>query len=169
MSLRRKQRRRGISLIEVSISTLLVGFVLVASMRSLGHVVRSRGTTSVDSRALALAEQLVSEILNLEYEDDTSPVFGPETGESGPDRSAFDDVDDYHGWTSTPPQDQSGTAVPNSTNWQREVTVQFVDPNDPVSVSGTDEEVKRITVTVRLNGAIVAVSSALRSDEYSVP
>ena len=171
MSFRHNRRsRRGISLIEVSISTLLVGLVLVASMRSLGHVVRSRGSTSVDARALALAEQLISEILDHDYEDTGgSPVFGRESGESGGDRADWDDVDDYDGWSSTPPEDRSGNALPNSTNWQRDVTVEFVDPSDPASVSGSDQGLKRVIVTVRLSGTTLAESTAIRSNEYSVP
>jgi len=167
---KKQRRRRGLSLIEVSISTLLVGLVLVASMRSLGHVVRSRGTTSVNSRGLALAGQLITEILNTDYEDaGGSPEFGRESGEFGGDREDFDDVDDYDGWSASPPEDQDGNALPNSANWQREVTVQFVDPNNPATVSGSEQGLKRITVTVRLDGTIVAESTALRSGEYFVP
>jgi len=162
--------RRGISLIEVTISTLLVGLVLVASLRSLGHVIGSRGATSSESRAIALAEQLTSEILDQDYEDaGGSPVFGRESGESGGDRADFDDVDDYDGWSATPPEDRSGTALPNSTNWEREVTVEFVETNDPGTVSVTDQGTKRVTVTVRLNGTILVESVSLRNDKYLVP
>ena len=167
---RQRRLRRGLSLIEVSISTLLVGLVLVGSMRTLGHVLRSRGTTSIECRADALAAELLTEILDEAYEDaGGSPVFGRESGESGGDRVDFDDVDDYHGWSSTPPEDRSGIALPNSTNWQRDVTVEFVEPNSPSTVSGTDQGLKRVTVTVRLSGTIVAESFSLACDNYLVP
>lgn len=167
---RTRCRRNGTSLIEVTISTLLVGLVLVASMRCLGQVMRSRGVTSNDSRATIMAEELLTEIMSGDYEDSGgTPLFGLEPTESGPGRSGYDDVDDYHGWTASPPVDRAGDAIPNSVNWQRDVAVEFVDPSIPSSVVGLDQGVKRITVTVRVDGAIAAEAAALRSDRYVVP
>ena len=166
----RRRLQRGLSLVEVTISTLLVGLVLVASLRSVGHVMRSRGSTSAEARAAILAEQLMTEILNEDYEEPVDPPeFGRESGESGGSRENWDDVDDYHLWDRRPPEDRDGNPLPNSTDWQRDVTVQFVNPADPSGVSGSDQGVKRITVNVWFGGEILAQSVALRSDEYVVP
>jgi len=92
-------------------------------------------------------------------------VFGRES-ESGVDRADWDDVDDYHLWSASPPQDRSGTPLPNLTDWQRDVVVEWVDPSNPSVTVGSDQGVKRITVTVRRNGQIVAQDFALRSEKY---
>ena len=97
------------------------------------------------------------EILENDYvEPDETPVFGCESSESGVSRTDWDDVDDYHLWSATPPQDRSGTVLPNSTGWQRDVVVEWVDPSDPASTVGGDQGVKRVTVTVQRYGKLLA-------------
>lgn len=164
------QRRRGLSLVEVLVSTMLVGLVLVGAMNCLGGVIRGRMSTSDSGRGEQLARQLLTEILNTEYEDEGgSPVFGPESGESTGSRSGFDDVDDFHNWTAAPPEDRNGNAVFNTSGWQRDVTVALVDPANPATASGTDQGLKRITITVQHSGQVVTELVALRSDKYTIP
>lgn len=153
--------RHGLSLIEVAMSTLLVGLILVTSLKSVGSVIRHRATTADDSRALWLAQDLMNEILENKYDDpDAPPIFGAEelTG-----RDTWDDVDDFHLWDKTPPEERDGTVIPNLTGWRRDVTVAYVDPNNPSLVSGTDQGVKRITVRIRQNGNTLISLQALRS------
>jgi hypothetical protein len=57
--------------------------------------------------------------------------------------------------------------VVNSTGWQREVTVEWVNPANPALTSLTDLGLKRITVTVKHDGQVVTRLVALRSDKYS--
>ncbi len=164
----RKPKRQGLSLIEVVVSTLLVGIMLIGAMNCLGAVIRGRMEISHEARAPQLAQQLMAEILNTEYQDTGPlPLFGLEVGELGINRLDFDDVDDFNGWSKSPPQHRDGTPVANSSGWSREVTVQWVDPNNPSSPSGSDQGLKRITVTVRRNGIVVAQIFALRSSKYS--
>ena len=163
---RRTQNRSGLSLIEVVISTLLVGVLLVAAMDCVGAVIRGRLGVGDSGKAEQLLRQLMSEIMEQEYEEpDDPPVFGRESSESGSDRTNWDDVDDYHLWSSSPPEDRSGSPLPNLTDWQRDVIIDWVDPTNPSVTVGSDQGVKRITVTVRRNGDIVAIETALRSDQ----
>ncbi len=161
--------RAGLSVIEVVISTLLVGLVLVGSMRCLGGALRGQSSTSDSARALLLAQQLSAEIINEAYQDEGTPVFGPETGEVTGDRSLFDDVDDYHLWTAAPPEGRDGTALPNLPGWQRDVTVEYVNPANPGTPEVSDLGVKRITVSIRLNGNLLVQQVVLRSDMYTMP
>jgi Tfp pilus assembly protein PilV len=166
----RRKSRAGLSLIEVVISTMLVGLVLVGAMQCLGAVIRGRMHTSESGRAQQLAQQLMAEILATEYQEPVEPpVFGPEESESEGSRKYFDDVDDYHRWTATPPQDRNGTALHNRTGWKREVTVEYVNPTNPGTLEATDLGVKRITVTIRLDGNLLSQQVALRSDRYTIP
>jgi hypothetical protein len=57
--------------------------------------------------------------------------------------------------------------VVNSTGWQREVTVEYVDPANPANTSLTDQGLKRITVAVKHNGDVITRLVGLRSDKYT--
>lgn len=161
-----RMSRTGLSLIEVSISTLIVGLLLVAALKSSGQTLRSRAAASVPLRGEMLARELMTEILDGVYEDVTAPAFGPEAGEMTGNRSLFDDVDDWHGWSASPPCQKDGTEIIGFTEWQRDIAVQLVDITSPATVSATDQGIKRVTVTVRRNGIIVSQEVSLRSDKY---
>jgi len=165
----RRKSRAGLSLIEVVISTMLVGLVLVGAMQCLGAVIHGRMRTSESGRAQQLAQQLMAEILATEYQEpDEPPGFGPEESEREDSRTFFDDVDDYHRWTASPPQNQNGTALHNWTGWKREVSVEYVNPTNPGTSEATDLGVKRITVTIWLNEHILTQQVALRSDRFAI-
>ena len=141
-------RRLGFTIIESVMSILIVGGMLVMVINTLGSSVRGRKIRQTQSRAPALASQLMAEILQASYADLTeTPVFGREASETGSNRGSFDDVDDYHNWSGTP-QNKDGTILTGMDGWTRSVTVQYVLPTDLSSVSATDQGIKLITVTV---------------------
>lgn len=144
-----RRRRTGFSLIEVSLSTLLVGLMLVASVRTVGSVLRQRARTAADHRATLVARQLIEEILAQDYKEPTeTATFGPEASETS--RGLYDDVDDYHNLDQSPPLDRSGFALAGFSGWRRRSTVQWVDPANVGGSGGslTDQGVKRVTVEV---------------------
>ncbi len=61
--------------------------------------------------------------------------------------------------------DRGGIALSNSAGWQRTVTVEWVDPNNPSATAGSDEGLKRITVTAKRNGQVLAQLTALKSNQ----
>jgi type II secretory pathway pseudopilin PulG len=145
-------------------SILIVGTMLVMVINTLGSSVRGRRIRQTQSRAPALASQLMAEILQAHYADPTeTPVFGKEPSEIGANRSSFDDVDDYHNWSATP-QEMDGTPLTNMSGWTRDVTVQYVSPTDLTSVSATDQGLKRIIVTVTDPFGHKCLQTAIRSD-----
>ena len=106
----------------------------------------------------------MAEILQQYYlEPDDTPVFGRESGESGGDRTDWDDVDDYDGWSASPPQDKDGTVAGNRAGWARNVAVVWVDPTDPSQTVGSDQGAKWISVTVTRDGKLITSLAALRS------
>lgn len=156
---------QGVALVEAVISVLIVGVMLVAVLTTVGASRMSQYKTSVSSKGHMLAESLMAEILVQKYLDpDGSPTFGPETGESTATRAGFDDVDDYHEWSSSPPTAKDGTELPDLTGWQRNVSVHRVDPTDLTQVQGSDGGAKRITVTVTHNNVQAASLTAVRTD-----
>lgn len=156
-------RRRGFSHVEVVVSTLIVGLMLVSATNLLGGVVRSRAVSGNTARAVLLAQEMMCEIAGVAYAEATTPLFGPEAAESTGNRSLFDDVDDYNGWTESPLTTRSGATIANTTGWTRGVAVAWVDPTAPSTTVGSDQGVKRVTITVQRNGQTFARLSALRT------
>lgn len=155
----------GFTLLEAVIAMVLVGLVLVAAFHVLGGTTQATYLAAQHSTGLLLAEGLMAEVLAAEYADpDPVPGFGPESGESGANRSGFDDVDDYHGWTATPPQDTAGTALAGYDGWTRSVTVEYAPLADPLDTVGSDQGIKRVTVTATYEGKPVAELVGYRTD-----
>ena len=96
------------------------------------------------------------------------PVFGLESSESTGSRADFDDVDDYNGWTASPPQRRDGTVIPQLDGWGRTAQVGRLDPVllDP---TGVETGVKRIRVTVKRDDAEVASIVAIRTRAWQQP
>ena len=158
-------RRRGITLVEVSVSTLLVGLIVVSSLRCLAMSAQTGGDSVNRTLATLLAEDLIEEILEQDYSDpNDTPLFGTEAQESTSNRSDWDDVDDYDGWTSSPPQDGNGVSVQDA-KWKRLVIVQHVsaDNLNTVLADTNDAGVKRITVTVQCDGETVIEVTAIQT------
>ena len=157
--------RSAFTLVEAVISTVIVALMLAAALNTVGASRLTQHRASLVSRGQLLAESLLSEVLRQSYQEPTdTPVFGREAGELATTRVNYDDVDDYHGWSATPPTAQDGTTLANSTGWQQAVSVAWVDPSHPQQVSATESGAKRVTVTISYNGvpqaSLVAVKTA---------
>lgn len=101
------------------------------------------------------------------------PTIGTDTGEGSSSRTDFDDVDDYHGWSASPPQDRGGSDLVDYAGWTRSVTVEYVNPVQPGSLgTASDGGAKRITVTVTdprgAQTTIVGVRSRMGAYEQDV-
>ncbi len=159
-------RRRGSSLVEVAISCVLVGVMLVASMRTVGAVFRTRLVASQQQDGKSLAHELMAEILQTYHEEPSLPEgsIGLEAAETGDgSRALWDDVDDYHGWSASPPEFKDGTALPGATGWTRQVVVDRVTCPAPETTSGSDTGLKQIQVTATSPSSQTFTIYALRS------
>lgn len=146
-----KAARRGLTLVEVSISTLIVGLLMLASLQSVANIGRTWTVTNQLVDGQGLAQELIREILAQGYSDPTDPnatSWGLESGETT--RATFDDLDDYSGWTESPVKNAAGTALTGYTGWTRSVIVQLLNKNDysVLSAGLTDQGLRAITVTV---------------------
>ncbi len=159
-----KNPRAGLSLIEVVVSTVIVAFIITASLQTVATAISVRAQTSELQLGPALAQDLMSEILQHPYTDPDTPngSIGTEIGE-GAARNLFDDIDDYDGWFSTPsPSARGGNALPGTNGWERSVSVSFVDPAT-LSPAASDLGLKRIVVTATPPSGNATVIEALRS------
>lgn len=89
-------RQRGFTLIEVVIFIVVVGAGLAGILAVSTNITKSSADPMVRKQAMALADSILEEILQKEYED---PDGLPNVVESG--RDTYDDVDDYNGKTQT--------------------------------------------------------------------
>jgi MSHA pilin protein MshD len=152
--------RIGFTIIEATISVAIVGILMATSLTSMGEIAKSRRIQSERRSGFELAQQLMTEIRSQYFQDPGgSPVFGPEPGET---RATFDDVDDYNGYTETPPALKTGTALTDFTGWTRSVVVCYVDPANPTTAIASST-LKQITVTVTSPGQKKYILTAWRS------
>lgn len=151
------QTRSGFSLFEVTVSAMLVGFIFVAAGKSVSTSIMSQRKVADRAKAAWLADALIAEIQPQSYMEPgaSSSTITRETGETNTSRSNYDDVDDYHNWSDSPPQNEDGTTIPNLTGWYRTCTVQWVTLNNIATTSASETGVKKVIVTVGLNGTAI--------------
>jgi MSHA pilin protein MshD len=166
MRARFHHRRRGFTLIEATLSTIIVAMMAATALTTVRLSVRSQFKSSERATGGLLASALMAEIMALPYQDPSLPTvtLGPEAGESTTSRAAWDDVDDYNGWSESPLQNKDGTTIANTTNWQRSVEVVWVNSGNPTTLSAIETGCKRITVTVKHNGVIAAKRVCLKGN-----
>lgn len=171
--------RRALTLVEMVTSIVLVGVMLVAAVNTVGASKLGQRKQYDRRQGYALARLLLAEIRQLPYADPLqldylrTRIFadgltanywlGPELDELIGLRRAFDDIDDYNGWTDSPPQARDGTAMTELSGWSRSVTVVFLSAADRKTIVTQDEGVKRISVSVAHSGAAVVELVALCS------
>jgi hypothetical protein len=156
--------RCGLTLAEVAISTLIVGMMMVASLKSVGGVYTTWTAAADKYDGISLANQLLEEIMQSKYEEpDSTVTFGREQGEPASFRTSWDDVDDFEGWSCSPPLGHDGWTIPGWSGWTRTATVQLASVTDPSVVPASDEGLKLITVTVTDPDGNTTTRQALRS------
>ncbi len=159
---------RAFTLIEAVGSVLIVAVMFVAVMSTVGAARMSQYKMSGRSRGTALAQDLMAEIVQASYEDPDGPSagIGLDASELTASRATFDDVDDYDGWLASPPQQRDGTVIPDLPGWSRQVAVVWINKNDAANVVGGETGAKRITLTVKHNGMVMAYLVAVRTSAF---
>jgi type II secretory pathway pseudopilin PulG len=172
--MRCRRKRRGFSLIEALVALTIVMVAGAALLARFGDQGRFVADSLDETVAEGMASQLMNEIAGCRYvavgESPLSTAsFGPSAYEAaGVGRERYNDVDDYHGYSKSPPVDRFG--VPLGTedaggitrhpkhqapslpfaNWRQSVAVYFVDDNNPtVRLSaGTPSYHKEVEIVI---------------------
>jgi len=145
--------QKGVTLVELVVSIVIISVAMVALLNAFGVSVSQNADPILRSKSLKLAQIYLDEALS-KYYDHGTPVggvpavaspscsgLGSETGET---RVDFNDVDDFHDIDDSPPQKQSG-ALSGYTGYRVQVSVACV--GDDVGAS-SNEHVKKVLVTV---------------------
>jgi MSHA pilin protein MshD len=167
-------RQKGVTLIELIAVIVILGVALIGVTAAVSSAVSRSSDVLLETRALALAQSYLDEILSRRFDEHSAPRgippcrtnctdevdFGPDGGES--DRADYDDVDDYHGLDegyeqADPLQDAEGNTRTDYENFRVRVSVRYLDlggggaeenlasePNDLAD----EQDAKLITVTV---------------------
>ena len=107
-------RQRGVNLIELLISIVVISIACSGVLLVFAETVRFSADPMIQTQALAVGEAYLDEIL-------ARPLNDPSGGESGgseegspstaANRPLLDDVQDYDGLSNTPPQAQDGSVA----------------------------------------------------------
>jgi type II secretory pathway pseudopilin PulG len=156
----------GFTIIEALLAIVLVGALLVAALQTASTSATAQYKAGERAMGRYLAQGLMSDILQKVYEDpnNVTLVLGVDalSLELPTSKANYNDVDDYNGWTESPPQDQDGTVIPGFTNWSRSVLVEWVNASNISQTSATESCAKRITVTVKHNNITIATLVAIK-------
>jgi type II secretory pathway pseudopilin PulG len=158
-----RNRRRGFTIVEATLSTLIMGITLAAALQTAATSSVTQYKASERATSQFLANSFLNDILSLSYEETGVALFGVEAGETSLSKVNYDDVDDFHGWSESPPQDRTGVVIAGMTGWRRTVAVQWVTPANTNVVSASETGLKKITVTILHNSTVVATRSALKA------
>lgn len=123
----------GFTLVELIIFIVVVSIGVAGIVLVVNTVVQSSADPLVRKQAIALADSIMEEILQKEYDD---PDGLPNVVESG--RSTYDDVDDYNGIANA-----AFTDLPAEVSAKYAIAI-VVDP--PADVNG--QAMKRVRVTL---------------------
>lgn len=150
---RKRAAHSGFSLIEVIIAMLLISVGVLGVLSAMNTLVKGSADPMVRKQAIAVAESLLEEITLKDFANPTG-------GYTGTDRTQFDDVSDYAGYTTTGIVDIGGTAISGLSGYNvSSVTVANAALG---SIASTDA--KLITVTVTAPGGEAISMSAYRTN-----
>ncbi len=99
-------RRAGITLIETVMAISLMTFAAGALLTVLSSSVQVSTTSLQTATANGLADQLMDEIASVSF-----PAGSGSGSTSGTGRTGYTDLDSYNGYSVSPPQARSGTAI----------------------------------------------------------
>ncbi len=151
------RKSAGFSLVEAVLATAIVAGMFVAAMNTVGASGAAQFRLGRYQQGVGLAQDLMTEILQQPYAV-TAAVVAPDTS-----RASFNDVTDYNGWKASPLQYNDGSAIPDTTNFKRSVTIDYVNTSDYTQVVATDTGAKRIRVTVYKNKETIVTLEAIRT------
>lgn len=161
---RRPTRRAGFTLIEATMSVVIVSVMLVTALGTLGAAARARKVQADRRQGPALAQLLMSEIVRSRYkEPGGSDSLGRDSSESGGSRANWDDVDDYDGFSESTLLTKNDQVIANTSGWRWSASVRYATPAAPQLDSLVETGLKRVTATVTSPAGEVTRLVALRS------
>jgi len=137
-------RARGVTLVELIVSIVVIGVALAGVMVVIVRNTSASADPMIWHQAVIVGEAYLEEILTKNFTAD-----GVEAS-----RDLYDDVMDYNGLTDSPPRDQNGTAIAALAGYSVNVQVATEALNDITLASGNAVRAQ-VTVTMPTGGSVV--------------
>lgn len=155
------RRRRGFTLIESALVTVIIGVGVIAMLQLLAAGTVSNSAGAEMTTAVNLANNVHEIAYGLAFFDPEQPTTWS-TKEAG-GVTAYDDVLDLDGASFSPPLDVRRQPMPAYANWTQRVKVESVGEDCVSSTrpSTTTEPTARVTVTILRNNKQVYQTSWL--------
>lgn len=150
--------RRGFTLIEAALVTVIIGVGVTAMLELLAAGTLSNREGANATVAVNLARNIREMSLGLAFADPTTPThWGLETGETA---LTADDIDDLDGAVFSPPIDAVRKRLVDLAAWEQRITVRSVDPNRlTLVVPSGSTPASQVTVEIRHRGRTVYTAS----------
>lgn len=100
------RRQRGMTLIEVVVSTTVIAIAGSVLLGTLGYINRNSGNAMLQAQAQSIANAYLNEITTKRFTD-------PDGIDGEPSRDLYDDVNDYNGLDDASARDRFGNVVAN--------------------------------------------------------
>jgi len=159
---KRTRTQRGFSLVEVAISVAVLAVAAGGIMGLSAQVARQRLDTSERMRAADLADAMLAELQTAGY-GSNAVIYADLVAPNTNDRLGFNDLDDYHRWTASPPIERDGSPADGGTGLTRSVEVTWAGATSGLEVTAPTG-VKVVTVRVERSGRTLAVRRFTRSE-----
>ncbi|MEM1329210.1 MAG: type II secretion system protein [Planctomycetota bacterium] len=150
-------RRRGFSLAETVAASAIAGTLAAAVVGVSAKAAVTRSLASQQRQAETLVASMASEVRETGFGSESS--LG--SGAAGP-RSAFESLDEFNGWSSSPPRDADGVALDGSDGLTRTVSVFWRDPGTG-GRTATPTGVKVVSIEVLRGASVLASAQVDRS------
>lgn len=163
------RRSRGFSLLECTVSVMLVGILMTAALRSLSTMHLRTGLALERMQGKQLCEAYCREALSKSFADPSSgkTSWGLEAGENLMLRSSLDDVDDYVNLNLSPPTNPRAQTLDGFAGWRVTVEVSWADPATLLPTHLTTTNLKRIVVQAFAGNRLVYSTTGYRAaDDY---
>ncbi len=161
--------RKAFSLIECTVSVMLVGILMAAALRSLSTSHLRDENSLLRMQGQQLCDSFRQEILSKAFAEpnSVSTSLGLDDTERQNLRATLDDVDDYANMKLAPPTDLRGNVLPGLAAWRVAVVVSWADPVTLASTLSNNTNIKRVEVQAIYAGRVMATAVSHRAaDAY---
>ena len=149
----RRGKRRGLTMFETALATVVVGTAITAIVQLIWAVTQENFYAQKTTTGLTLANDMRELIDGLPLAD---PAVGVHLGPNGLTQpSQFNDVEDFANFNANPPIDAHCQALPALANWKQTVTITHIlagnyNASDPVA-NDASVTMDRIQVLISYN------------------
>lgn len=150
----------GFTLVELIVTLMLISIAVLGVTYALSFGFSRQSDGLWQAKSIALAEAYMEEIMARRYDEATPlggvPPCSPATvpcgapGVEGEARSAFDDLDDFHGLDEAPPLDVNGDPLSRYAGYRVQVSVDYLSIAQVTELGlddPTDGKLVMVTVT----------------------